>query len=778
MTTVAPRQPRIEDEPLLKGKGRYTGDVRESRQAAAAFLRAPVASATIRRLDTAAAQRAPGVLAVLTAADLAGMGSLSHPIPVPGRNGSRINAPRWPALAEKRIVHVGQAVAAVVAETPMQAQDAVELIEVEYDETPAVVDARAANESGAPQLWTEAPGNVALDFTWPMDKDGTNAQAVARAFAEAPVVARLSERQQRVAGATMEPRAATGSFDPATGEYTLRTVTQSVWLMAQHMADIMSVKPEQMRVLTGDVGGAFGLRSTPYPEYVVLLLAAKRLGRPVHWASSRSEAFLTDNQAREIVMDGELALDRDGKFRALRVKAVANIGAFVCDAGPLTPTINLARCFPSVYRIPHVLADVLCVFTNTAQVGPYRGAGRPEANYLMERLVEEAARATGIDAVTLRRRNLVTPAELPYKSAMGTVYDSGDFPTVFDKALELADLKGFPARKQQSAARGRLRGIGVSCFLEHSGAVPPEGASISFPGDGTVIVGLGAQATGQGHLTVFRHVTAEKLSIDAAKIVVREGDTRLGVEGHGTFASRSAAAAGSAIFFTADAVIEKGKKVAAQMLEAAEADIVYRAGVFEIAGTDRRVSLFDVAKRAAGLKAKGEIAEPLDTNKVSQTPQHFPNGCHVAEVEIDPDTGALDMVAYSGADDSGRILNAMIVEGQIHGGIAQGLGQVLLENALYDPSGQLLAGSFMDYAMPRATDMPPRLADALLEFPCKTNPIGVKGVGEAGITGALAAIMNAIADAIPGVAGRVLQMPATPQKIWQACQAARSGGRT
>jgi carbon-monoxide dehydrogenase large subunit len=777
MTTAAPRQLRVEDEPLLKGQGRYTADVREPRQAVAAFLRAPMASADIRRIDTAAAQRAPGVLAVLTAAELTETGSLSHPIPVPGRNGSKTNAPRWPALAEKRVVHAGQAVAAVIAETHAQAQDAVELIEVEYDERPAVVDARAANEAGAPQLWTEAPGNVALDFTWPMDKDGANAQAAAQAIAAAPVVVRLTERQQRIAGATMEPRTATGSYDAATGEYTLRTVTQSVWLMAQNMADIMGVKREQMRVLTGDVGGAFGLRSAPYPEYVVLLAAAKRLGRPVHWSSSRSEAFLTDNQAREIVMDGELALDRDGKFLALRVKAVANIGAFVCDAGPLTPTINLVRCFPSVYRIPRVVTDVLCVFTNTAQVGPYRGAGRPEANYLMERLVEEAARVTGIDALTLRRRNLVTPAELPYKSAMGTVYDSGDFPTVFDKALQLADLKGFAMRKQQSAARGRLRGIGVSCFLEHSGAIPPEGASLAFPGDGTVVVGLGAQATGQGHLTVFRRVASEKLGIDPAKIVVREGDTRLGVEGHGTFASRSAAAAGSAIFFTAEAVIEKGKKVAAQMLEAAEADIIYRDGAFEIAGTDRRVSLFDVARKATDLKAKGEIGESLDTNKVSQTPQHFPNGCHVAEIEIDPETGTLDLLAYSGADDSGRILNAMIVEGQVHGGVAQGVGQALLENALYDASGQLLAGSFMDYAMPRATDMPPKLADALLEFPCKTNPIGVKGAGEAGTTGALAAIMNAIADAIPGEAGRRIDMPATPQKIWQACRAARSGGR-
>ncbi|MDE2227727.1 MAG: xanthine dehydrogenase family protein molybdopterin-binding subunit [Alphaproteobacteria bacterium] len=777
MTTSTTRQLRREDEPLLRGRGRYTADLREPRQAAAVFLRAPMASAEIRRVDTTAAQRAPGVLAVLTATDLAGTGSLAGPLPVPGRGGSKLIAPRWPALAEGRVLHAGQPVAVVVAETHAQAQDAVELIEVDYNETPAVVDARSAIEPDAPQVWPEAPGNIALDFTWPLAKDSTNADEVARIIAGAPLVARLSVSNQRLAAATMEPRAVTGWYDAKTGEYTLRTGTQSVWLMANQLAGLFGVKPEQMRVLTDDVGGAFGMKSGAYPEYVAVLVAAKRLGRPVGWASSRAEAFLSDNQARDEVMEGELALDKDGKFLALRVRSVADMGAFANGAGPLTATINMVRCFPSVYRIPRIVCDVLCVLTNTVQLGPYRGAGRPEANYLMERLVEEAARVSGIDPVTLRRRNLVTPAELPYKGAMGTVYDSGDFPAVFDKALELADLKGFPARKKQSESRGRLRGIGLSCFLEHSGAIPPEGASLSFPGDGTVVVGLGAQSTGQGHLTVFAGVAAEKLGIDRAKVVVREGDTRLGVEGHGSFASRSAAAAGSAIFYTAEAVIEKGKKVAAQMLEAAEADIGYRGGFFEIAGTDRRVALFDVARKAQELKSKGEIAESLDTNKVSQTPQHFPNGCHVAEVEIDPETGALDMVAYSGADDSGRILNAMIVEGQVHGGVAQGLGQALLENALYDKSGQLLAGSFMDYAMPRATDMPPRFADALLEFPCKTNPIGVKGAGEAGTTGALAAIMNAIADAIPGEAGHGLQMPATPQKIWRACRAARGGGR-
>jgi carbon-monoxide dehydrogenase large subunit len=753
------RQLRVEDEALLKGLGRYTSDTREERQAQAVFLRAPMAAAEIRSINTDAAKKAPGVLAVLTSADLAGTGSLAAPIPIPGRNGSKTVVPPMPALAEKRIVHAGQPVAVVVAETLAQAMDAAELIEVDYNESKPVADVREAIKPGAPQVWPEAPGNIAIDFTWPMSEGGANDKEVVARIASAAFVAKLSLTHQRLAVASMEARAATARYDSATGEYTLRSGSQSVWLMGNHLAQIFGVKPEQMRVISGDVGGAFGMKTDVYPEYVAVLAAAKKLGRPVHWHSLRGEAFLSDHQARDMVTEGELALDKDGNFLALRVKVIANLGAFASGAGPLTPTLNLARCFPSVYRIPRVSCDVQLVFTNTVRTGPYRGAGRPEANYLMERLVEEAAKITGIDAVSLRRRNFIKPAEIPYKSATGTVYDSGDFPAVFEKALELADFKNFPARKAQSEAKGKRRGLGISCFLEHSGALPPEGAAISFPGDGTLVVGLGAQSTGQGHLTVFAQLAAEKFGIDFKSVVVREGDTRLNVEGHGSFASRSMGAAGSALFHTAEAVIEKGKKAAAKMLEAAEADLSYRNGFFEVTGTDRRVSIFEVAKK-----------EKLDTNMVSNTPQHFPNGCHIAELEIDPETGHLDMIAYNGADDSGRLINKMIVEGQVHGGVAQGLGQALMENAVYDQAGQLLAGSFMDYAMPRATDMPPRINDAFLEFPCTTNPIGVKGAGEAGTTGALAAIMNAIASALPGDAGRYLDMPATPLKLWQAFQ--------
>ncbi len=757
------RRLRIEDAALLKGQGRYTSDTREPRQAAAVFLRAPMAAAEIRAIDTSAAKKAPGVLAVLTSADLAGMGNLAGPIPVPGRGGSKIVVPSWPALADKRVVHAGQPVAAVIAETQAQAMDAAELINVDYNESKVVTDVRAAVKPGAPQVWPEAPGNVCLDFVWPMSEGGVNAKEVDQIVASAAFVAKLSLTHQRIVGATMEPRNATASYDQSSGEYTLRSASQSVWIMQQKVAGVLGIKPDKLRVISGDIGGAFGTKTDAYPEYIAVLAAAKLLGRPVHWGSSRAEAFLSDNHARDMVTAGELALDKDGNFLALRVKVLADMGAFPSGAGPLTATLNLARCFPSVYRIPRLACDVTCLYTNTVQTGAYRGAGRPEANYLMERLVEEAAKVTGIDAIALRRKNLIKPAEIPFKGAMGTVYDSGDFPAVFEKALALADHKGLASRKAQSESRGKRRGFGISCFLEHSGALPPEGASISFPGNGRLVVGLGAQSTGQGHLTVFTQVAADKLGIDPNSIEVREGDTRLGVEGHGSFASRSAAAAGSAIFRTAEAVIEKGKKAAARILEAAEADLGYRNGFFEVVGTDRRVSLFDVAKK-----------ENLDTNLVSQTPQHFPNGCHIAELEIDPETGHVEMLAYNSADDSGRLLNPMIVEGQVHGGMAQGLGQALMENAVYDSSGQLLAGSFMDYAMPRASHMPPRINDAFLEFPCTTNPIGVKGAGEAGTTGALAAIMNAISDALPGDAGRHLDMPATSLKIWQACQ--KAGG--
>jgi carbon-monoxide dehydrogenase large subunit len=763
---------RVEDEALLRGRGRYVDDVPEEGAAAAVFVRSPHAFAEIRRIDTGEAEAQPGVLAVLTSADMeaAGFTTLSRPIPATGRGGAKLVVPPWPALAAGRAVHVGQPVAMVVAETLAQAQDAAELVVVDYEELRPVVDVRDAVKPGAPQVFPEAPGNLAVD--WPgVVVDEANERAVAEIIASAPRVARVSLVNQRLVVASMEPRAAMARYDAAADEYVLRCGSQGVWALREGLAPAMGLKREQLRVLSDDVGGGFGMKSGPFPEYPPLLIAARRLGRPVHWTSTRSEAFLSDNHARDMILEAALALDEEGRFLALRVDVLANMGAFLTSAGVLTATGNLGRCLSSVYRIPKIACATRCVFTNTTQTGPYRGAGRPEANYLLERLVDQAARVTGIDRVELRRRNLIPPSAMPYRTALGLAYDSGDFPAVLEKALELADYGGFAQRRKESEARGKRRGIGVSCFLEHAGGVPSEGAALLFPGGGKAVVALGGGASGQGHATVFGKLVADRLGLSPDEVELRQGDTRLNVLGSGTVASRTTMTAGSAVLRAVETVLEKGRKVAAHALEAAEADIGYRDGFFEVTGTDRRLSLFEVAERAADAKRRGEAPDDLDTNLVAETPPSYPNGCHVAEVEVDPETGVVTVVAYAAVDDAGRVLDHLLVEGQVHGALAQGLGQALMEHAVLDRgSGQLLAGSFMDYAMPRADDMPP-FAQAMVEVPCTTNPLGVKGVGEAGTTAALAAVMNAVADALPGDAGATLDMPATPHRVWRAFQA-------
>jgi carbon-monoxide dehydrogenase large subunit len=494
--------------------------------------------------------------------------------------------------------------------------------------------------------------------------------------------------------------------------------------------------------------------------------------------STRSEAFLSDNHARDTVTDAELALDDEGRFLALRVGAIANMGAFLSSHGPFIASSNFARCFPGMYHIPNISVDVRCVFTNTVQTGPYRGAGRPEANYALERLVDAAARVTGIDRIALRRRNLIARQLLPYASAVGTTYDSGEFEVVLDKALGLADFADFAERRARSERSDKLRGIGVSCFLEHAGGQPGETAAISFSGDRGLVIALAAQSSGQGHASLFRRLGAARLEIAEERITILQGDTRLDLGSSATVASRSTSASGSAIVRTIDLVLAKGRRIASLLLEAAEADIAYAEGHFYVLGTDRRVSLFEVAEQAASMHRRGEITESLDSKGRAEVPQTFPNGCHIAEVEIDPDTGLVTLVGYTAVDDCGIMLDPVLVEGQVHGGIVQGIGQALCEEAAFDrATGQLLAGSFMDYAMPRA-DMLPRFAATAHPVPCTTNPLGVKGTGEAGTTGALAAIMNAIADAIPGAAGATLDMPATSEKVWRACRAFRDEAAT
>jgi carbon-monoxide dehydrogenase large subunit len=527
---------------------------------------------------------------------------------------------------------------------------------------------------------------------------------------------------------------------------------------------------QRLRVITEDVGGAFGLKSGAYPEYLAVMVAARVTGRPVHWMSSRSEAFLTDNQGRDTVTEAELALDAKGRFLALRIRHLANMGAYIGAVGANIQTQNFTRCFPGTYDIKHLDVSVRCVFTNTTPTAPYRGAGRPEANYALERVIEEAARLTGLDPVRLRRRNLIRPSAMPYRTAIGTTYDSGEFEAVLDKALALADVDGFKRRRREAGKRGQYRGLGVSCMLEHAGGAPIEGAAIAFPSDETMVLGLNVQSTGQGHASVFPRLAAERLGIPAEKISHQHGDSAQEIPGFASVASRSAMTAGSAILAGLDAMLAKGKTIAATVLEAAEGDIAYKAGAFEVVGTDRRIALFDLAARAAEMKARGEIPESLDTRAQTATPTTYPNGCHIAEVEIDPETGHVTVVSYVAVDDCGNVLDHMIVEGQLHGALAQGLGQALMETAVYDSdSGQLVTGSFMDYAMPRAQDMP-AIRDALHVVPATTNPLGVKGSGEAATTAAIAAVMIAIADAVPGGGANRLAMPATPERVWAACR--------
>ena len=533
----------------------------------------------------------------------------------------------------------------------------------------------------------------------------------------------------------------------------------------------MGVPNEKLRVITDDVGGGFGMKTTVYPEFIALLVAARKIGRPVHWQSTRSEAFISDAQARDTVTEAELALDEKGKFLALRVRHLCNQGAYVANAGVNINTNNFARCFPGMYRIPKVYASVACYFSNRVPIAPYRGAGRPEANYALERVVEEAARVTGIDPLRLRKKNLIPPSAMPYKTAIGNTYDSGDFPGIVEQALELSDYANFSKRKREAARRKKLRGIGISCMLEHSGATPMEEAA--------VFVSRRRETRARPERAVDRTEPRHRVRPPARRQARhRRGQDRAPSRRHGAWAlpasasvgSRSAMCAGNAIMHTADVMLAKGKKVASSLLEASEQDIQYRNGQFEVVGTDRKISLFDTARRAK------ELGESLDTKDKADTPLTFPNGCHIAEVEIDPDTGHVDLVTYTAVDDCGNPLDTTIVEGQVHGSLAQGLGQALVENAVYDSgSGQLVSGSFMDYGMPHAHTMPVELREALRPSPATTNPLGVKGTGEAGTTAAIAAVMNAISNAIPNGAADHMEMPATPAKVWEACQKGDGG---
>jgi len=765
------REPRLEDDALVRGRGRFMADVSLPRQAYACFVRSPHAFARISAVDTQAAAQSPGIVGILTGKDVADTGSVGRHPPLAGRGGKPLIMPHRPALAAERVTHVGEAVAMVVADSALAAQDAAELVAVDYEPLRPVIDARAALAEGAPLVWPGAPGNLAIDWPGLAADPEANSREIDSIFAGAKFVARIAVMNQRMAIASMEPRGATAQYDAAGDSYVLRVCSQGARVLRDDLAAVMKVAKERLQVLTDDVGGAFGLKTGGYPEYIALLVGAKKFGRAIHWMSGRSEAFLSDNQARDNYSEAELALDGKGRFLALRVRNVANLGAYIGSVGAAIPCLSFARCLPGMYDIRRIDIGVRCAFTNTLPTAPYRGAGRPEANYVLERAVEEAARVTGIDSAELRRRNLIPAAAMPYKTAVGTTYDSGDFAPMLERALQLADYRSFKTRRRAAKARGRYRGIGISCMLEHAGGTPTEGALLTFPGDGTLTVSLNVQSTGQGHATVFLPLVATRLGIARDKLTHRHGDSAQEIAGYASVGSRSAMTAGAAIVKGIEAVLEKGRRVAAIALETAEVDIDYRAGNFAVVGTDRQLSLFEVAARAAELKRRGVLEEDLDTKVATDTPLTFPNGVHIAEVEIDPDTGRMQIVGYAAVDDCGVALDERIVEGQLHGSLAQGLGQALMEQVFYDEeNGQLVTGSFQDYAMPRADDMPLSLRDELLCVPATSNVLGVKGVGEAGTTASIAAVMNAVADAIPGGAGAHLDMPVTAARLWQACQ--------
>lgn len=764
-----------DDTRLLRGAGRFSDDHAHPGQCHAAFVRSPHAHARIERIDSSAAGAFPGVVGIVTAADLdaLGVGNVSVPQIVASRDGSKLVVPHRPALASDRVMHVGQPVALVVAQTLREAEDAALAIDIGYSPLPAVVDAGDALQPDAPQLWPQAPGNLAVDFVAPSAAPEHDTQ-IDDAFSRAAFRASVDLVHRRLAHAPMEPRAATALFDAGSDTYVLHAGSQGAGALSAQLAAVLGVPPGRIRIETDDVGGSFGLKTHAYPEYAALLAAARLFARPVHWVATRSESFTSDNQGRDHRAVAELALAEDGRFLALRSRSIVALGAFVTAAGAHIACNNFTRCLPGMYDVPLVSAEVKCVFTNTLPVGPYRGAGRPEANYLLERLVDAAAAATGIDRVELRRRNLIRPEVMPVRTAVGNVYDSGDFANVLDAALETGGYAGFPARRARSAAKGKRRGIGISCFLEHAGGSPVEGAALHFPEPGRLIAEIGVHATGQQHAAVFARLVASRLGLRPADVEVRSGRSISGIRGGPTVASRSAMAAGGALAQAADALMTKALRLGARALDVTETEVVWEAPCIVTRDGARRIHLLDLAEEAHGRASRGEWPEDLGVRADIEITQSYPNGCHVAEVEIDPETGAVDVVGYTAIDDCGVVLDEHLAEGQVIGGVAQGLGQALLERIVYDESGQLLTGSFMDYAMPRASDMPP-IRSAFHPVPCRTNVLGVKGVGEAGTTAAIAAIMNAIADAIPGEAGRNLQMPATPETVWRACRAASSG---
>jgi len=756
--------PRFEDLRLVRGGGRYVDDISLPGMAFGHVLRSPHAHARIRAIDTSKAKAAPGVLTVLTGADWAasGFGDLPVPAGMKLRDGSPMYRPKCPALVKDRVRWVGDYVAFVVAETRHQAADAAELIEVDYEPLPAVVSTAEAAEPGTPLVFDDCKNNIAFVYI-AGNKEKTDA-----AFARADHVIRHRFVINRITAATMEPRGSIGDYNAADGRYTVYTTLQRAHPFRSELAGVILKVPEnRVRVVAGDIGGSFGMKSPVYNEVALVLLASRLIGRPVKWTSTRAEAFLSDAQGRDNVTEAELALDKDGLFLGLRVRTTMAAGAYL--------QMNMQACVQNfgslagVYRTPAIHVEGTAVFTNTNPMRPYRGNGRPEAAYVMERMVDLAADELKVDPAELRRLNNVAPGAMPFKTGLTFTYDSGEFEKNMDMALALADTKGFAARKAQSKKHGKLRGLGISNTIERAAAASPEGAEIRFDRSGAATLFSGSVTQGQGHETVFKQLVCDRLGLNPAEVQYIQGDTDQVFFGEGTGGSRSATLAGSAFHLAAEKIVVKAKAIAAHVLKVPAEDVKLDDGILSSPKTNQTVTIREVAKLAAtpAKLPKGMEGGLIATAVYNAEVENFPNGCHVCEVEIDPETGVTEIVRYSVVDDVGTVLNPLLLHGQIVGGIAQGAGQILMEDIHFDESGQLVTGSFMDYAMPRATDLPD-VEVRSNPVPTKTNPLGVKGAGEAGAVGAMPAVTNAIVDALAQFGVRHVEMPATPERVWRA----------
>jgi aerobic carbon-monoxide dehydrogenase large subunit len=766
---------RKEDARLVTGRGNYSDDVNLPGQAYGAAVRSPHAHALIRAIDVAAARAMPGVLAVLTGQDALADGLTRIPhlaaagtppdIVLHNRDGSPVPVAPHHVLPTDRVRHVGAAIAFVIAETVAQAKDAAEMVVVDYELLPAVVDATAAVAKDAPRLYDDLP-NVMIDA------EVGDAKATDAAFARAAHVTRLDTWINRVTGVPMEPRAAVGVYDPATQRYTLYAGSGGIVRQKKEIAGILGVPFESVRVIAHEIGGNFGTRNSFFPEFALVVWGSRKVGRPVKWTAERNEAFTSDYMGRDLTVSAELALDADGRFLALRTDNLSNVGAHSGSYVPLVKGVGLAT---SGYRIANAHIRARAVLSTTMCTTPYRSAGRPEVIYVIERLVDKAAQEHGFDRVALRRKNLIPPSAFPYKNPQGIVYDNGTYRVVMDRAMELGDWAGFKRRRAEARRRKRLRGIGLCSYLETTGGYPRERADITVHPQGRIDVVVGTLSSGQSHETTFAQCVAEWLGVPFDDVYVNESDTDIVKEGGGSHSARSMRLAGIVMGNASDMIIEKGKKIAAHMLETAEDDIGFAGGRFTVKGTDRSVGIFDVAAAAAdGKSVPEDLSGPLAATADETIKQlGFPYGAHVCEVEIDPETGKLDLVRYTAVDDVGRAINPMVVDGQTHGGAAQGIGQALWECCTYDADGQLLAASFMDYAMPRADYLPSFTTD-ISQVLTTTNRLGVRGAGEGGTTGALGAVVNAVVDALAEFGVTHIEMPVTPERIWRAIQSAKA----